>query len=353
MRNERRKTSGLAVVLMALVLAGCAGPSTKRVAVNAEAQAREAKAQQRMAIQSEFALAVRLWTVGYAVLKGAAAQCGEAVRPSLGLAAMSRQRVANSAQHEAIAEALRLDDNLRVMAVYNNSAAANAGIQVGDIVVASSAAAVLTPKGETRAEAAMRLRAPVTLQVLRNGQPISLTIAAAPTCDYPLSVDPSSGVNAYADGSSIKVTKGMMRLATEDRELALVVGHELAHDTMGHITKKTQNAVLGTILDVAAALYGVNTGGTFGSAGAAAYSQDFEAEADYVGLYYLALAGYDTTGAAEFWRRMAIENPASIKGSFTASHPSTPERYLALEAVSAEIHHKQDIGAALTPDRAK
>ncbi len=85
--------------------------------------------------------------------------------------------------------------------------------------------------------------------------------------------------------------------------------------------------------------------------GAAAYSQDFEAEADYVGLYYLARAGFPTEGAADFWRRMAVEYPASIKSSHSASHPATAERFLALEQVSREIERKEATGVALTPER--
>ena len=54
---------------------------------------------------------------------------------------------------------------------------------------------------------------------------------------------------------------------------------------MGHMDKKQSNYMLGTLLDLVAAANGINTRGTFGSTGASAFSQDFEAEADYVALY--------------------------------------------------------------------
>ena len=57
-------------------------------------------------------------------------------------------------------------------------------------------------------------------------------------------------------------------------------------------------AGVGLVFDILAAVAGVNTGGDFmrigAEAGAGAFSQDFEAEADYVGVYLMARGGYDT-----------------------------------------------------------
>jgi predicted Zn-dependent protease len=83
----------------------------------------------------------------------------------------------------------------------------------------------------------------------------------------------------------------MMRFAN-DAELVGVLGHEIAHNAMGHIEARKKNALLGgllgAILDVAAATQGVNTQGqntaNFMAAAARAFSQDFEREADYVGM---------------------------------------------------------------------
>ena len=59
----------------------------------------------------------------------------------------------------------------------------------------------------------------------------------------------------------------MMRFAVDDTDLAIVVGHELAHNVMTHSSKKMANYVLGSIVDILAAIYGVNTQGMFGQAG--------------------------------------------------------------------------------------
>lgn len=78
-----------------------------------------------------------------------------------------------------------------------------------------------------------------------------------------------------------------------DAQLALVVGHELAHANLDHLNKRRANAVIGWIGGVAADA-GIMLGGmsTYGAlsrvltqAGARAFSVAFEREADYVGAY--------------------------------------------------------------------
>ena len=152
------------------------------------------------------------------------------------------------------------------------------------------------------------------------------------------------------------IPTAMMRFAAREDELAVVVAHEIAHNAMRHIDAKKKNAtfgaLLGAILDVAAATQGVNTGGEFTSQGAElgamTFSQDFEREADHVGMYILARADHHTNTAADFWRRMAQESPGSIK--FASSHPTTAERYLRLEQAAAEIEGKRAAGQPLLPE---
>lgn len=81
------------------------------------------------------------------------------------------------------------------------------------------------------------------------------------------------------------------------------------------------------------------------------FSQDFEREADYVGMYLLARAGVNTSGVGEFWRRIAAEYPQNIKGSFTHTHPATAERYINIDAAHTEIGDKLLKGLPLLPER--
>lgn len=110
-------------------------------------------------------------------------------------------------------------------------------------------------------------------------------------------------------------------------------------------------ALLGTVVDSLAASQGINTGrlgSQLGAKGAQLrYSKSFEKEADYVGMYIMARAGYSTANAGDFWRKMAIVSP---KGIYVGStHPTSAQRYVALKQTHQEITDKRIRGAALRP----
>ena len=76
-------------ILACSLAAGCAAPVTQRVTVDDRARVAEEQAQQALALQSEFAMTLRLWSVGYGVLKLATADCTEMLRPRLGIYTLS------------------------------------------------------------------------------------------------------------------------------------------------------------------------------------------------------------------------------------------------------------------------
>ena len=166
-------------------------------------------------------------------------------------------------------------------------------------------------------------------------------------------------LNAYADGKKIYVTPTMMRFTKSDDELAVVMGHEYAHNLMEHSKSKKSNMVVGNILgfavDMLASYQGVSTGGAFSdigtNVGALSYTQSFEKEADYVGLYVTALSGYNINSAPGFWRRMSLKDNRSIVESTT--HPTTPERFVMLKKVVEEISLKQKKKQPLLPELKK
>ncbi len=183
----------------------------------------------------------------------------------------------------------------------------------------------------------------------RNNQELSIDVVPVAACRYNVGLAASDAINAYADGNNVIITSGMLRFTETDTEVSTVLGHELAHNAMGHIKKQNTNYWLGSIFDILLAVYGVNTQGAFGNAATLVYSQDFEAEADYVGLYIMALAGSDPSEAPDFWRRMGAEHPGSIKTAYGSSHPGTAERYLMLDKTIDEIRQKREAGEELRP----
>jgi predicted Zn-dependent protease len=96
-------------------------------------------------------------------------------------------------------------------------------------------------------------------------------------------------------------------------------------------------------VDVLFALGGVNTQGAFMRAGQAAgagfHSVEFEAEADYVGVYYMARAGYQVDGVEDFWRRFGAEHANAI--FVKSDHPAAPARYLAIARARDEVVAKR------------
>lgn len=172
------------------------------------------------------------------------------------------------------------------------------------------------------------------------------------SCSYSVIFRQDDQLNAKADGRRVYIHSGMIRFCETDDELAIVVGHELAHNMLEHTRKKQTSMLLGAIVDAAiAGAAGVNTNNAFMKAAAVAYSQEYESEADYLGVYLAGRAGYKIDAAPLFWRKMAIEHPGSIMNRFNSTHPSTPERSVALRNTVAEIDAKRSARLALIPER--
>lgn len=200
---------------------------------------------------------------------------------------------------------------------------------------------------------------PVHFKIKRGDSTLHVSMKSSDTCNYSASVVENTSVNAWTDGSRIYVASGMMDFAS-DADLALVIAHEIAHCTEGHITKKKTNMwtglILGSLAETAMVLatgsssYGSSLGATGAKAGALMHSQAFEEEADYVGMYLMARAGYTTKGVEDFWRRMAKSNPIG-SNSLAGTHPPTAKRYLLLSKTHNEIEIKKRKGLDMIPSR--
>lgn len=124
-------------------------------------------------------------------------------------------------------------------------------------------------------------------------------------------------LNAYADGYAIVFSPVICEALRDDDLLAIVVGHEVAHNLLGHYKD--------------------------GLAG----SKDREREADYYGLYLAAHAGYDISLAPELFRAFGH---ATGGGSGGFTHPSWPERSARAMLVIVEVIHKKRDKRAILPD---
>lgn len=145
-------------------------------------------------------------------------------------------------------------------------------------------------------------------------------------------------VNAWTDGYSVWMTRGMLRFVRNDDELAIVLAHEMAHAYRGHMRYLRAKQILGLALEIPAAIFGGQQAGQLThllfEAATKKFDRDQEREADLYGLVWVSKAGYNVDAAKEIWKRMAIEMPESMESGFLSSHPSSAERLLAMERVS-------------------
>lgn len=345
--------------LMVLLLAACATPQTRMPTTAQQDVDFETQKQMELVIEAWLQEQGRLQTVSSKILTSGAPLCGEEVAPYFGVHAWNIDDVAPDWRMPA-ATRYGLDDTLRVAFVVPGSPADVAGLKQGDVIVSLNDKPIVLGKEakklyDENLRGAAKLGT-VDFVVRRESTEQRLQVIPVNACDFNTRLARGSEKNAYADGKNIVIYQGMMEFFKTDDEVALVVSHELAHNAMKHLDAKQTNAtiggLLGLVLDVAAAVGGVNTNGNFSKLGsglaAGAYSVQFEQEADYVGLYFMKLAGYKIDDAANFWRRMAMADPRAI--TMKSSHPTSPERFVAIETVVQEIEGKLAAGQPLEPE---
>ena len=137
--------------------------------------------------------------------------------------------------------------------------------------------------------------------------------------------------NAFCmPGGKIVVYEGLLPYTQNETCLAIVLGHEIAHAVAKHSAEqltKQQNQQIGTNIlgNVASAV-----AGQYFSFRNLKYSRDNETEADYMGLIFAAMAGYDPQQAIPFWQRMAQGKSANQSDIFS-DHPSDAKRIAALQ----------------------
>ncbi len=304
----------------ALLMAGCASVVTQLPDIPAPSLRAEKDVQEKLAFEAYDDMAARLLRVGYPILVSNADLCPK-VKSSLGVFTVSLSDFPKRLKAGAARElGAALDPH--IFHISPNSPASEMKLRRGDIIQ-NEAGIALTARSIRKA-----LEAKDALFIERDGEVMSLTLSADPACDYNLVLKQSAAVNAYVDGHNININTGMMDFVESDEELAVVIGHELAHNTLGHVRKVLGNLIL--------------------SGFATRYTRPFESEADYVGMYYAKRAGYNIEGVENLWRRLAQRSPKNVGRAKT--HPTFPTRYLRLAATRDEIEAKIQAGAPLTPN---
>ncbi len=170
----------------------------------------------------------------------------------------------------------------------------------------------------------------------------------------------SKDINAWCmPGGKIVVYTGLFKLAQTEEELSVVIGHEVAHAVARHGNERMSQVLLtqlgGVALNAAleeqpektkALWLGVyGAGANFGIV--LPYSRIHEYEADYLGMIFMAKAGYHPYYAVRFWERMeeySAENKKSSMPEFLSTHPSGANRIARLKEKHSEVIEKYYTG---------
>jgi predicted Zn-dependent protease len=157
--------------------------------------------------------------------------------------------------------------------------------------------------------------------------------------DY-LLVDNDKVVNAWCmPGGKIAVYTGLLKVTKNTDALSIVMGHEIAHAVARHSVERMSHAMtinlgttvadifLGGAINRTRNTVGQNTGLDIFQLGIMnPFGRKQESEADYLGLIFASLSGYDVRESVKLWERMAEKNKGKEPPVFLSTHPSSKKR---------------------------
>jgi len=150
----------------------------------------------------------------------------------------------------------------------------------------------------------------------------------------------SKQINAFCmPGGKIAFFTGILdQLKLSDDEVAMVMGHEMAHALREHARARlAKSAGTGAALSITAQLLGLGQAGDLAARAGTQlitlkFSRSDETDADLVGLELAARAGFDPKASVSLWNKMAQASKNQGGLSFLSTHPSGTDRIAKLEA---------------------
>jgi predicted Zn-dependent protease len=164
----------------------------------------------------------------------------------------------------------------------------------------------------------------------------------APGWKWEVNVLNSDQLNAFCmPGGKIMFYSGLInQLRLTDDEIAVVMGHEIAHALREHSREQLSQAIAAqTAIGIGAALFGLGEGSAgLANAGyesliATQFSRTDEREADRIGLELAARAGYDPRAGVTLWQKMIAANKGGHPPEFLSSHPADAARVQEIESL--------------------
>ena len=164
-------------------------------------------------------------------------------------------------------------------------------------------------------------------------------------------VDNDKVKNAWCmPGGKIAVYSGILKITKNKHGLAAVMGHEIAHAVAKHSVERASRAL---VFNVGAAALDIFTGGAISNTSRTTgvdvagmlrtfgidnpFGRKQEAEADYLGLIFSSLAGYDIRESVKIWERMQEANKGKEIPEWQSTHPSSSKRIANLKKWIPEV----------------
>ena len=151
-------------------------------------------------------------------------------------------------------------------------------------------------------------------------------------------------------GGKIAVYSGLLDITKNKNGLAAVMGHEVAHAVAKHSVERASRGVLlntgARIIDIASGgvlsdinrTTGMDTVGLLAQLGIMnPFNRKQESEADYLGMIFSSLSGYDIRETVKIWERMREFNKGKEPPQFMSTHPSSDTRIKKLNEWMNEV----------------
>ena len=151
-------------------------------------------------------------------------------------------------------------------------------------------------------------------------------------------------------GGKIAIYTGILKITKNKHGLAAVMGHEIAHAVAKHSVERASRAL---VLNLGTAAIDIFTGGAISNTSRTTgvdvagmlrtfgidnpFGRKQEAEADYLGLIFSSLAGYDIRESVKIWERMKEANKGKEIPEWQSTHPSSIKRIVNLNKWIPEI----------------
>lgn len=302
------------LVFVLLHLCGCAvtGPEIPREELRVVEEEIEELTAQKYVEDT-----VRVWKIAFKIYRTLPQESPVHRKPAIGALVVDNS--------EKIAKAFKLptDKGRVILGIAEDSPAARAGLRPGDLVEKLGGLEdKLGEGGKEGIEMSLEANAPAEATVKRAGEQRTFSLVPEELPSIRIRIKETEKINAYAKFTGIEVTYGLLRFVENDDELAVIIGHEVAHLIRKHLPKNMGIAALcGAVGGLTGPFAGVVTQALY-----APYSRETEREADYFGLVFAHRAGYDIEKATGLWKRFALEVPKTTSKSFLRTHPASPER---------------------------